>query len=127
MTKSAYFIVAIILSVLMIGSCGQRGDLHNPLGLTGGGDGGYGGRQDIYQSDSVIPQNDNSVEGIWTGTENTLTIKSDGSFELKSAEDIRTGKFSKDKVKLTLNFENGQSITYNYSLDKGWLTLEEIE
>ena len=127
MTKSIYLMFTIILCLLMISSCGQRGDLHNPLGLTGGSDGGYGGRQESYYNDTAIPQNDNSVEGIWTGTENTLTFKSDGLFELKSAEDIRTGNFSQEKDKLTLDFKDGQSITYTYTLERGQLILEEIE
>jgi hypothetical protein len=111
----------------MISSCGQRGDLHNPLGLTGGSDGGYGGRQESYYNDSAIPQNDNSVEGIWTGTEKTLTIKSDGSFELKSGEEVRTGTFIKEKNKLALYFNDGKSITYTFALEKGKLVLTEVD
>jgi hypothetical protein len=110
----------------MLSGCGQRGDLHNPLGLTGGSDGGYGKRQSYYY-DSSIPQNDNSVVGVWTETDKTLTINSDGTFELKSVEEIRTGTYDKVKDNLTLNFKDGFSITYTYRLVKDRLNLEEVE
>jgi hypothetical protein len=112
----------------MIVGCAQRGDNHNPLGLTGGSDGGYGKRQsNYYYYDSAIPQNDDSVEGVWTEIDNTLTINSDGTFELKSADDFRTGTFVREKETLILNFKDGQTIPYTYELEKGQLILTETE
>jgi hypothetical protein len=127
MIKSIYYVLVTILCVLMVIGCAQRGDNHNPLGLTGGSDGGYGKRQDSYYYDSAIPQNEDSVEGVWTETDKTLTIASDKTFQLKSGEEIRTGTFSRLKDKLTLDFEDGQSVTYIYNVEKGRLVLTEIE
>jgi len=127
MTRSINVFLISVLSVLMIVGCAQRGDNHNPLGLTGGSDGGYGKRQSNYYYDSAIPQNDDSVEGVWTETDNTLTINSDGTFELKSADDLRTGTFVREKEKLILNFKDGQTISYTYELEKGQLILTETE
>jgi hypothetical protein len=126
MTRSIYYIIIPVLSFLMLNGCAQRGDNHNPLGLTGGSDGGYGKRQSYYY-ESTIPQNDNSLEGIWSDTENTITLNSNSTFEIKSRENISTGTYSKVNDKLTLNFEDGLSVSYEYSLEKGRLTLTEVE
>jgi hypothetical protein len=127
MIRLIYYILVIIICALMVVGCAQRGDNHNPLGLTGGSDGGYGKRQESYYYNSDIPQNDDSVEGIWTETDKTLTINSDKTFQLKSAEELRTGTFCKLKDKLTLDFEDGQSVTYTYNVEDGRLVLTEIE
>jgi len=126
MIRTIYYIIIAVLSALMLVGCAQRGDLHNPLGLTGGSDGGYGKRQSYY-SESAISQSGNSVEGVWFESENTLTINADGTFELKSADAIRIGTFTKEKDKLTLHFEDGLSVTYTYELDEGQLVLTEVE
>jgi hypothetical protein len=111
----------------MIFGCAQRGDTHNPLGLTGGSDGGYGKRQGYYQYGSALSQSGDGIQGVWTESENTLTINTDGTFELKSSEDIRIGTFSKEKDKLTLNFEDGFAVTYTYELKDRQLVLTEVE
>jgi hypothetical protein len=111
----------------MIFGCAQRGDNHNPLGLTGGSEGGYGKRQSDYYYNSRIQQNVDSVEGIWTDADETMTINSDGTFEIKSSEEIQTGTFTKDKENLTLNFKDGYSIKYKYSFENKKLKLTEIE
>lgn len=126
MIRSIYYVLISLLCALMVVGCAQRGDNHNPLGLTGGSDGGYGKRQSNYYESSQ-PQNGESIEVAWTSTDNTLTINSDGTFELQSGEEIQIGNYIKTKDKLTLNFEDGKSIVYNYTLEKGKLVLTEVE
>lgn len=127
MIRSIYIIIMVFLCVLMIVGCAQRGDTHNPLGLTGGSDGGYGKRQSSYYYDSAIQQSGDSVEGVWTGSEYTLTINEDGTFELKAEGEIKIGTYTKEKDKLTLNFKDGPSLTYIYKFEEGQLVLKEVE
>jgi hypothetical protein len=109
----------------MIVGCAQRGDNHNPLGLTGGSDSGYGKRQGYYYS--VISQDGNDVEGVWIESNNTLTIHEDGTFEFKSDEEIKIGTYTKEKDRLTLKFKDGPSITYIYKFEEGQLVLTVVE
>ena len=127
MMRSIYYLLVAILCMLMVVGCAQRGDNHNPLGLTGGSDGGYGKRQSSYYYQSSLNKDGNNVENVWTEDDNTLTINADGTFELKSEDLIRTGTYSKENDKLTLNFEDEQSIIYAFSIEKGQLVLTEVE
>ena len=125
MIRLIQYIIIPILLVLLLAGCAQRGD-HNPLGITGGSDGGYGRSQDLYRESPSI-QGDNNIYGVWTNNNLTVTLKANGTFELKSDQKINVGTFSTSNDKLTLKFKDGSAITYSYSLTKDRLMLEEIK
>jgi len=126
MNRSLQITFISILFLMLLSGCAQRGD-HNPLGVTGGSDGGYGKNQNLYYYESAIPQSSDNINGIWSEANNLLTINSNGTFELTSGDEIRTGTYIKEKDTLILNFEDGLSVTYTYILEKGRLTLTEVE
>jgi hypothetical protein len=125
MIKSIQHAIIPILLVFLLAGCAQRGD-HNPLGITGGSDGGYGRSQDLYRESSSI-QDDNNIYGLWANNNLTVTLNSDGTFELKSDQKINVGTFIRLKDTLTLKFRDGSSITYSYTLTKDRLVLIEME
>ena len=126
MTRSIQYIIVSILFVLMLAGCAQRGDNHNPLGITGGSDGGYGKSRDLYRESSSF-QGDDNIYGVWADNNATVTLNTDGTFEIKSDKKTSIGTYSTLENTLTLNFEEGFSITYAYSLSKDRLVLKDIE
>ena len=126
MTRSIQYIIVSILFVLMLAGCAQRGDNHNPLGITGGSDGGYGKSRDLYRQSSSFQNNDN-LYGVWSDNGETVTFNTNGTFEIKSDKKISVGTYNIIKNTLTLNFEEGFSTTYEYSLTEDRLVLTDIE
>lgn len=126
MTRSIQYIIVSILFVLMLAGCAQRGDNHNPLGITGGSDGGYGKSRDLYRESSSF-QNDDNLYGVWSDNGKTVTLNTDGTFEIKSDKKTSIGTYSTLENTLTLNFEEGFSATYEYSLTEDRLVLKDIE
>ncbi len=125
MTRSIQYIIISILFVLMLAGCAQRGG-HNPLGVTGGSDGGYGKSRDLYRESSTL-QNDINLDGVWSDNSETVTFNSNGTFEIKSDKKTSIGTYNTLENTLTLNFEEGFSATYEYSLTEDRLVLKDIE
>ena len=125
MNRPIYISIVFLLAILILSTCAQRGG-HNPLGVTGGSDGGYGYSRDYYRESSSF-QGDDNIYGVWADNNATVTLNTDGTFEIKSDEKTSVGTYNTLENTLTLNFEEGFSITYAYSLSKNRLVLKDIE
>ncbi len=125
MNRSIYFSIVFLLAILILSTCAQRGG-NNPVGVTGGSEGGYGHSRDYYRESSSF-QNDDNLYGVWSDNGETVTFNTNGTFEIKSEKKTSAGTYNTLKNTLTLNFEEGFSITYSYSLSKDRLVLKDIE
>ena len=125
MNRSRYFSIVFLLAILILSTCAQRGG-NNPVGVTGGSDGGYGYSRDYYRESSSF-QGDDNIYGVWADNNATVTLNTDGTFEIKSDEKTSVGTYSTLENTLTLNFEEGFSATYEYSLTEDRLVLKDIE
>ena len=125
MNRSIYVLIASLLAILILSTCAQRGG-HNPVGATGGSDGGYGYSKDYYRESANLQENDN-IFGIWNSDNSTVTLNADGTFEFKSNQEISIGTFSKSKDTLTLNNEDGTTKEFKYDLDRDHLLLKPSE
>ena len=125
MNRSIYVLIASLLAILILSTCAQRGG-HNPVGATGGSDGGYGYSKDYYRESANLQENDN-IFGIWNSDNSTVTLNADGTFEFKSNQEISIGTFSKSKDTITLNNEDGTTKEFKYDLDRDHLLLKPSE
>ena len=125
MNRSIYVTIVSLLAILILSTCAQRGG-HNPVGVTGGSEGGYGYSREYYRESSSF-QGDDNIYGVWTDNNSTILLNTDGTFEFKSGEEISLGTFSIFKDRFTLKFKEGTSLTYVYSLTKDRLKLDISE
>lgn len=125
MNRSINFSIVSLLVIFMLFGCAQRGG-YNPLGVTGGSDDGYGKSRDLYRQSSSFQNNDN-LYGVWSENGETVTFNTNGTFEINSDKKISVGTYNIIKNTLTLNFEEGFSTTYEYSLTEDRLVLTNIE
>jgi len=125
MKRSIYFSIVFLLVIIIFSTCAQRGGF-SPVGVTGGSEGGYGYSKDYYRQSSYY-QYDEIVYGVWTDDNETLTLNTEGSFELKSDEQISIGTFNITEDTLTLKYKDGTTSTYKYTLTNDRLMLNLID
>lgn len=125
MNRSINFSIVSLLVIFILSGCAQRGG-DNPLGVTGGSDDGYGKSRDLHRQSSSFQNNDN-LYGVWSDNGETVTFNTNGTFEIKSDKKTSVGTYNTLKNTLTLNFEEGFSTTYEYSLTEDRLVLKDIE
>ena len=122
MNRSIYALIASLLAILILSTCAQRGG-HNPVGATGGSDGGYGYSKDYYRESANLQGNDN-ISGIWKSDNSTVTLNTDGTFEFKSSQEISSGTFTKSNETVTFYHEDGTTKKFKFRLDQDHLLLE---
>jgi hypothetical protein len=125
MKQLIYFSIVFLLVIIIFSTCAQRGGF-SPVGVTGGSDGGYGQSKDYYRQSSYY-RYDEVIYGVWADDNQTLTLNSEGSFELKSDEKVSVGTFSITDEMITLSDKSGPSYAYKYLLTKDRLVLEISE
>ena len=125
MKRSIYFSIVFLLVIVIFSTCAQRGGF-SPVGVTGGSEGGYGYSKDYYRESSNNGNGEN-IYGIWVDSNETLTLNTEGSFELKSDEQISVGTFNILEDTFSLNYKDGTSLIYKYILTRDRLVIKIAE